>query len=744
MPRRKKVYGRTFSITPKQARTYERVDRPRSLKANPIGVTRMASMNGRGSYRRSARQVASGKTAEQRLSRARSVMQNGAGMAGFLKNRKSPKAVRSAAAKRAGSRTKSTSSRRKVPGTNYYKTPNGRYQNASGKFVKVSTVKSSRPKRRVKRNAAVGASKSYSKGYGRVFGKKKTTSSKSKSPAKRKTAAKAPAKRKTTRRKAASRAKTIGKYTRLRVVDPKTGRKRLSYLYKTSKGKRRKIPKKAIIASGRKTAAQIRKGRTKAATKIRKEGSAFVANKGKSSARQKRAGKRLAAYSAAKRSGASVKKAKAAALRAVPLKQGDRFKGSIKVGTMKKGSKRRVKVGGKKRTLVANRRRKRTAAKRRATPNRRRRLAAAKPRRLSPNRKRRAVAKRPKSQTRKRRTTKRRSGAKRKTYRSNRMRTYRRNQGFMKKFQAAFVTGLWVTGGFVTHKVITNLICDPIFDLFKPKNGNGAEATSGMEMTLDTWKKPLCGLGVLLVGLPVTNMVAKKRSVEIGAGMMASWIHSIVVAAVGMSGNAKAIQAVGELPTRYDWTGRKWPYTGSRAAALGRRRRGMGASHQTSIMPRYTPIKPKAFGAYQAAAGQYQQAAAGQYQQAAAGEYFTPAATGEYFAPANTQGVGQYEGAGQLSMPRDNSTITDGIRPDSNLDREMDIMEAAAGLRGGVGAYTQYGGGGQAENVPTQSQWIPNGPAWAGELQVDATQQTSELSAGILNKPGGNGVLSGG
>jgi hypothetical protein len=86
--------------------------------------------------------------------------------------------------------------------------------------------------------------------------------------------------------------------------------------------------------------------------------------------------------------------------------------------------------------------------------------------------------------------------------------------------------------------------------------------------------------------------------------------------------------------------------------------------------------------------------------------------------------------------------IEDGIRPDDDLDRVLDLAESAAGL----GEYyaAQRDNGGFVENrVPTQSQWIPHGPLWAGTLGVKGTAESSELPAGILATAGGNGVLSG-
>lgn len=652
-------------------------------------------------------------------------------MAGFLKNRKS-----TGSAKRNPARSKSKTSRRKVPGTNYYKTSGGRYQNAKGKFVKASAVKkntrkrpAAKPKRRVRRNASVGYTKKAAAGYDRM---------------KRSAAAKKAAATRKRRKKAAgaSSKRKIGKYTRLSVKDPRTGKSRRSYMYRTPKGKRRRIPAKAIIKSGTRTPAQIKRGRQKAAARIKREGSAFVANgRKKGSARQKRSGRRVAAYRAALAAGKSKSRAKQSALKKVPLAHGDTFMGTVKVGTISKGKPRRAR--GKK--YVANKRRRKTVRKnaRRKTKrspvrkNARRRVAAKRRSPMRKNARRRVAAKR--------RSPKRRM-------RRNARRTYRRNPPWLANFRKAFVSGMFVGVGFITHKVIVNLSTDPIFDLFKTKDKKAAEGIGNAGFNLDHWKKPIVGAGVLAIGIPVVNMIAKKRAVELGAGMVASWLHSLVVSASLASKQEKFIQAVGA--DRFDWSGRKWPYRSSRAAAL----RGLGNSqHLRSIGPRYTPVNR--LGYYQAAAGQYQQAAAGQYQQAAAGqyqqaaagarsaagEYYTPMnATGEYFADGSTQGVGSYEGAGPLALPRNNQQIEDGIRPDSNLDRQMDIMEAAAGLRGGLGSYFEAGPNGQIDNVPTQSQWVPNGEMWAGELKVNAGQQTSELSAGILNVPGGNGVLSGG
>lgn len=291
----------------------------------------------------------------------------------------------------------------------------------------------------------------------------------------------------------------------------------------------------------------------------------------------------------------------------------------------------------------------------------------------------------------------------------------------MANLKNAFRTGALVFSGYVAHRLLTNVVNEFLMGSVMPDNP-----------TFQEWKKPLVGFGVLAVGLPVAGAVAKKRAIEIGAGMVASFLQSVIVSTfntVGMPNVAGHLSGYSNS--------RAWALRGTR-----RRRRGIGQErHATSIMPRYTPVRP--VGQYSQAAAGWEQAAAGQFQQAAAGEYFTAsgtgeyfAATGEYFAPQGMKGVGAYEPAGQLAMQASagtNQIIRDGLRPDSDLDRALDVAEAAAGLGEAV-----------EHRVPRSSQWVPNGPLWAGERPVSAGQQSSEISAGVLQRQGGNGILSAG
>lgn len=724
----RKVYGKAFRITSAEAKAYRRVDR--AVRPNPIGVTSMSAVNGRGSYSRSARAVAAGKTRSQRIARAEEVYRNGNGdrKPMVLKNRKSTK-------------RKSSSKRKRVAGTKYFRTKSGRYQNAKGKFVKgpakatkkrkttakrkttvakrrrttaakktvirrkrrVSAVGATKRKttrrRRVRRNASVGYSSAYSKGHARTFKKRK---------ARKAAAVAAPVKTRRRRRKSTAAVASSPK-RRSSARQKRAGRRLAAYSAAIRSGKSvasarqsalRKVPlKQGDTFKGSARATVKVKGTTVRRNKRRRTEGAFVRN---GSSRRKRAGRRLAAYRAALRQGKKKKTAKRAALRKVPLRRGDKFKGSAKAPVTVAGTKVRRNKSRKK--VTANKRRRVRAV----APNRRRRLKAA----VTPNRLRRRKVRRNGNTTMKNR--------RRRSYRRNGRKGFKlfRRNAFMANLKAVFMTGVFVSTGFLAHRVLTNLLVD-----------KALATTLADNTTFQTWKKPLAGLGVLGVGVAVSGAVAKKRAMELGAGMFASWLQSVIVS--GLNAAQKP-----------EWVAQIAGYSNSRAYMLrnGRRRRGLRGT--TSIGPRYTPV------------GQYSQAAAGtSWTQATAGgrtlgEYYTATnsvqgvgeyfnATGEYFAPQGMKGVGGYEAAGQLAMQASagvNHVIRDGIRPDSDLDQALDLAEAAAG----VGEVPQI------SRVGQKSQWIPNGSLWAGETAVRDTQATSEISAGILSRQGGNGILSGG
>lgn len=738
-----RVYGKAYPITGKDAKSYNRVSR--RLRPNPIGVTNLAAVNGRGAYARSAREMAEGKTRSQRIARAREVFKNGEKSMSLLKNRKS--------------KSSASTKRKKVAGTRYYKTPNGRYQNSAGKFVKTSTVKKAS---RLRRNASVGYSDSYASGWHETFGgeteetpKKKTR----KKSAATKTKGEAVRKKKVVRKKAPKG--SVGKYRRVKLKNPRTGRSQLSYMYRDPKTKKlRRIPTKAILKSKHKSPEKLEAARERHAARVKKTGDVFVANKrkktaGSSTAKRKRAGRRLAAYNAALRAGKSKKAATQAALLKVPLSRGDSFRGETKEG----GKKRRKTVSQRRKTTAVKttttRRRKKAVAKK--TVRRKRKKATSSKKKATTTRRKKATTRRRKSTakkavtrrkkkatttTRRRRKSttaatprkRRKSKAVKSTRRATRgrrksSRRYRRNgqmfrkNNFLGHLQAVLKTGLFVATGFLTHRIVTNLVADKLLATTLPDNE-----------FFQQWKKPVVGLGVLGLGVAVSGAVAKRNAMELGAGMVASFLQSVIVSGINAAGKPELLESVAGYSNSKAWDLR----------GVRRRRRGLrGAErHAVSIGPRYTPV-----GQFQQAAAGFQQAAAGQFQQAAAGtlgEYFTASprgvgeyyqATGEYFAPNGMKGVGAYEPAGELAMQASagvNQVIRDGVRPDGDLDRALDLAEAAAG----VGEVPQL------NRVPQQSQWVPNGPLWAGETAVRDTQAKSEVSAGILARTGSNGILS--
>lgn len=172
--------------------------------------------------------------------------------------------------------------------------------------------------------------------------------------------------------------------------------------------------------------------------------------------------------------------------------------------------------------------------------------------------------------------------------------------------------------------------------------------------------------------------------------------------------------------------------------------RGLGQG--TSIMPHYDPI-----GEYFSGQGEYFTNPMGEYFSTPMGEYFE----------SGVQGLGNYTGNPELMEAAAGygetfTGNTNHIDPSSDLDRQLSIAEAAAGVgqayeaaAGGYGALPSYeaqaGLGGGLPIVPTTSTWIPgtsNGQVWAGVRPVNRPQEaTAETPAGILNAGGGSGIL---
>lgn len=765
---RSNAVGRAFRISERDVKSYDRVSRPRRMRANPMGVTTLASVNGRGAYA-SARARAQGQSRAERLARARKLI-GGKGMQSNARGHRA--AFVSAMRKNKGGAKKSGSGdlRRRGKRLAAYKaalTKNKSRSSAARSALRKVPFSARERKRRTtfagvkaryRRNRdTLAEQKKYEAGWEETFGKKaKPAKGKKKAGAKKARKTKGKGKQVAKARKSKSRkAKTtkgrvhppVGAagarkgrrgakgrrvYTRAKLYNPKTGRTEYSYMYRAAGGRLRRIPTSAIIGGGRglkgfnpKLADKVRKARERAAARILKHGDVFTPNRGKK--RRKTKGRRgkwnLKRYNKARAAGYTKAEAKKIAYgqRKLSRKRRKGKRRKARAAAPKRRTKRRKSRRGGKRKSA-----KRVAAGKKAASTRKRRASAKKGKRKG---KRRA-----KSRGRQRQRKNYASNRRRRSYAPNRRRGRKRRRGagrmkrnaFMANLLAVLKTGALVAVGFASHRVLTALACEYLFTPY-------VVAPEGKEpnLTLKTWEKPICGAVIGVVGVGALSFMADKKvlsgetAMAIGGGMIASLVQYTVVSALTAADQTKAVSYLSG-------------YSNSMAYSLrgNRRRRALrGIGAMQSIMPRYAPV------------GQFQQAAAGM------GEYFTGAGTfeqaaagvGEYYVPRGTQGVGAYEPAGPLAMQAAANgigQIDDGIRPDSNLDRVLDLAESAAGLGEYITASPDNGGW-MESTVPTQSQWIPQGPLWAGELRVRDSQATSELPAGVLATVGGNGVLSG-
>lgn len=565
-----------------------------------------------------------------------------------------------------------------------------------------------------------------------------------------------------------------GRYRRLRVTDPRTGRKRLSYLYTTKSGKRRHIPMRAIAtyrgrgAKGFKGAAkaamkieQIKRARERAAAGLSRRGGAFTANR-------KPRRKKMRANVSAKRRAAGKKawrtRLRRAAVRAKGVGRGRGLKGThlrahrVYYRGRKPRSLRGVRARKlpRARILLTNRRRRvhrrRRHANRAQTPNRRRRRRIHRRRRhavaATPNRRRRSRrrmrrnARGAYAENRRRRTRRRRRHAnaatpnrrhrrrrhrrngrgaftanRRRRHHRHGRRGYRRNAGFWSAFMALAQAALFVTVGFLAGKVLTRLLSDKVL----------APALAGQSSLaqLVPYSPIIAGVPITLAGVFGAISLAPKQAPEVGGGLIAAFLHTALVTVMQAIGGDAATYAgyLAGVDTR------------SSAAAIGRHWtqdvRGLGWAQQRGIGPRYRQLGPR---------GGLRQAVAGQL-----GEYISADGVGEYFA-SGVQGIGSYEQAGPMVTQAAaglGQNIDDGVRPDGNLDNMFELMEAQAGVGEYFAARRNAAGETVEYTVGQRNTWIPGegGPLWSGTARAGDAQSTSEIPAGILETAGGNGVF---
>ncbi len=325
--------------------------------------------------------------------------------------------------------------------------------------------------------------------------------------------------------------------------------------------------------------------------------------------------------------------------------------------------------------------------------------------------------------------------------RRNGRKLFRKN-GILEPVMFVLKTGGIAAGGFFAHKILTNAFTkyalNAIFGAPATVVATGpastatvAPATSGLGgLSLDpSYQKMLASLIVSVGGVYAAGKVIKdpttRNTVMTGFGL--SFMHTVGLALVQKFAPEHADMLSGDG-------------TAARLSAMY----GLGAG--TSLQPRYAAIgRPM---------GEYFSSGVN-----GLGEYFSSGVNGlgEYFS-SGVNGLGSlpaYEAAAgyganpdlmeaAAGMGAQTAMNTNHIDPHSDLDRELTIAEAAAGV-GALPSYEAAAGYGAIDTVPSTSTWIPgssNGQLWAGTRSISAPQSATEMvPAGILQTDGGQGVF---
>ena len=305
-------------------------------------------------------------------------------------------------------------------------------------------------------------------------------------------------------------------------------------------------------------------------------------------------------------------------------------------------------------------------------------------------------------------------------------------------------TGAFIAGGLMLHKLVTgivkNLLVSGTPSVADTASTTAAETqaapapTSGILPTsLAPYSALIAGGIAAAGGVFATTKLVKNNETRalLAGGIMASFVHTVLITLLKQS------------PTTAKYADQMSGLGSSGAAARMSAMYGLG----TSIMPMYAPAPTSGFGEYfdsgVAGLGEYFDsgvAGLGAYQgQASAGmgEYFDSgvAGLGEYGANPDIYQAAAGYGAVETSA-------TNHLDPGSNLDRELSIAEAAAGVGNLPPMQAAAGLGG---TVGTSQTWIPgesNPPIWAGVRGVTRDQaSTAQIPAGILESGGGQGVF---
>lgn len=313
-----------------------------------------------------------------------------------------------------------------------------------------------------------------------------------------------------------------------------------------------------------------------------------------------------------------------------------------------------------------------------------------------------------------------------------------RKNGVMEPILFVLKTGGIALTGFLAHKLVTNALATyglskifgtPAVAVATPSGTAVAPPTAGLGgLSLDpAYQKLIAGGIVAALGVFAASKLIKDSATRntIATGIAVSFTTTILSAMA----TKFMPQYAGLLSGADDGTA-------ARLSAMY----GMGG---TSIMPRYSAIGGRGMGEYfqsgVSGLGEYFQGTNG------LGEYFQSGMNGLGALPSYEANAGYGANPDLMEaaagMGARETMSTNHVDPHGDLDRELTIAEAAAG----VGAYEAAAGFGAISQVPSSSTWIPgssNGQLWAGTRSISSGQSATEMvPAGILQTDGGQGVF---
>lgn len=306
------------------------------------------------------------------------------------------------------------------------------------------------------------------------------------------------------------------------------------------------------------------------------------------------------------------------------------------------------------------------------------------------------------------------------------------------------MAGLFAFLGLAGTKFAGNLIAKGIAKLSGGSAAAPPPPTSGLG-SIAAMASPLGAVLAGLVGIPLTMkfVTDESKRTPLVLGQVTSVLHTLAVAMLGAVNSGAAAVLSGDD-------------TAVKLAAM------YGIGGGTSIMPHYAPINGvRGVGEY------FEQRGVGEYLAAQNG-------LGEYF-ESGVEGLGNYVGNVDLEQAAAGygaaeTNNTNHIDPSSDLERELTIAEAAAGVgsavyqaaagmrgmgalpsyvaqAGGVGEYFASGvnGLGTVGIAPSANTWIPgmsDPQLWAGTRAVNENQEaTAMIPAGVLQSGGNQGVF---